>query len=49
MADRIISMRTQLRRRLGELGSKRDWSHVTNQIGMFCFTGLSPSQVRLRH
>ena len=29
-------------------GSVKDWSHVTTQIGMFCFSGLSPEQVRLR-
>ncbi|BFZ59212.1 aspartate transaminase aat1 [Saitoella coloradoensis] len=45
MADRIISMRTQLKNHLEELGSKHDWSHITSQIGMFCFTGLKPEQV----
>ncbi|KAJ2159839.1 aspartate transaminase aat1 [Coemansia sp. RSA 552] len=45
MADRIISMRTALRGRLEELGSKRAWNHITDQIGMFCYTGLKPEQV----
>jgi len=45
MADRIISMRQKLVAHLKQLGSKRDWSHITNQIGMFCFTGLNPEQV----
>lgn len=45
MADRMISMRHLLRKHLEELGSKHDWSHVTSQIGMFCFTGLKPEQV----
>jgi aspartate aminotransferase len=45
MADRIISMRVQLVSNLKALGSKQDWSHITNQIGMFCFTGLNPTQV----
>jgi len=45
MADRIISMRTQLVADLKALGSKRDWSHITSQIGMFCFSGLTPEQV----
>lgn len=45
MADRIISMRKQLRDNLEKLGSKHDWSHITDQIGMFCFTGLKPDQV----
>lgn len=45
MADRIISMRTRLRDGLTREGSTRDWQHITNQIGMFCFTGLKPDQV----
>jgi len=45
MADRIITMRRQLVQHLKELGSKKDWSHITNQIGMFCYTGLTPEQV----
>jgi len=44
MANRIISMRVKLSDELKRLGSKRDWSHVTNQIGMFCFSGLTPEQ-----
>jgi aspartate aminotransferase len=28
-----------------DVGSKRDWSHITNQIGMFCYSGLNESQV----
>jgi aspartate aminotransferase len=45
MADRIISMRTSLVGNLKKEGSKHDWSHITSQIGMFCFTGLKPDQV----
>ncbi|ESO90816.1 hypothetical protein LOTGIDRAFT_217673 [Lottia gigantea] len=45
MADRIISMRTKLRDHLSYLGSSRNWQHITDQIGMFCFTGLKPDQV----
>ena len=26
-------------------GSSRNWSHVTEQIGMFCYTGLNQEQV----
>ena len=47
MADRIISMRNQLRANLAKEGSNRDWSHITDQIGMFCYTGLSAEQVKL--
>ena len=27
------------------IGSIKDWSHVTKQIGMFCYSGLSAEQV----
>ncbi|XP_071092053.1 aspartate aminotransferase, mitochondrial-like [Haliotis cracherodii] len=45
MADRIISMRTKLSDGLKREGSSRSWQHITDQIGMFCFTGLKPDQV----
>jgi aspartate aminotransferase len=45
MADRIITMRALLKENLEKLGSKRDWSHITNQIGMFAYTGLDPAQM----
>ncbi|TKR92351.1 hypothetical protein L596_007023 [Steinernema carpocapsae] len=45
MADRIISMRSQLKDLLAKEGSQRNWEHITNQIGMFCFTGIIPEQV----
>ena len=45
MADRIISVRSQLRDNLKKEGSTRDWTHITDQIGMFCFTGLKTSEV----
>ncbi|GAM22566.1 hypothetical protein SAMD00019534_057410 [Acytostelium subglobosum LB1] len=45
MADRIINMREQLVKYLKQHGSTRDWSHITNQIGMFCYTGLTGEQV----
>lgn len=45
MADRIISMREHLKAGLKKEGSTRDWSHITDQIGMFCFTGMNPQQV----
>lgn len=40
MADRIISMRHGLRERLEKLGTPGTWNHITDQIGMFSFTGL---------
>ncbi|XP_065221219.1 aspartate aminotransferase, mitochondrial-like [Planococcus citri] len=45
MAERIISMRALLKEQLLKKGSARNWSHITDQIGMFCFTGLNPAQV----
>ena len=45
MADRIIAMRTQLRAHLEKEAPGRSWNHVTDQIGMFCFSGLTPEQV----
>ena len=45
MADRIISMRTKLRDGLKKEGSSRNWQHITDQIGMFCFTGMNADQV----
>ncbi|KAH8811549.1 glutamate oxaloacetate transaminase 2 [Xylogone sp. PMI_703] len=45
MADRIITMRALLKKNLEDLGSKHDWSHITSQIGMFAYTGLTPEQM----
>ncbi|KAB5583480.1 pyridoxal phosphate-dependent transferase [Coniochaeta sp. 2T2.1] len=45
MADRIITMRALLKSNLEKLGSKHDWSHITSQIGMFAYTGLTPEQM----
>lgn len=42
MADRIIAMRSGLRERLEKLATPGQWNHITDQIGMFSFTGLSP-------
>lgn len=45
MADRIITMRALLKGKLEALGSKHDWSHITSQIGMFAYTGLTAEQM----
>mmetsp|Transcript_17202 Transcript_17202/g.26304 ORF Transcript_17202/g.26304 Transcript_17202/m.26304 type:complete len:422 (+) Transcript_17202:146-1411(+) len=45
MADRINTMRIALRTALEEAGSSRSWEHVTKQIGMFAYSGLSPEEV----
>ena len=38
-------MRNALRAALEKSGVKGDWSHITKQIGMFSFTGLTEKQV----
>jgi aspartate aminotransferase len=45
MADRIIDMRAKLRTALEGSGSTLEWKHVTEQIGMFCFSGMVRSRV----
>ncbi|CAH0700366.1 unnamed protein product [Spodoptera exigua] len=45
MADRIINMRKKLREGIERRGNKLKWQHITDQIGMFCYTGLKPDQV----
>lgn len=45
MADRIITMRQLLVDNLKKEGSVHNWQHITDQIGMFCFTGLTDKQV----
>ncbi|KAI0150733.1 aspartate aminotransferase [Xylariaceae sp. FL1272] len=45
MSGRIIEMRKALRSKLEELGTPGTWNHITDQIGMFSFTGLSEAQV----
>lgn len=45
MADRINSMRSALRGSLERAGSDRNWEHITKQIGMFAFSGLSKEEV----
>ena len=39
-------MRTALKSHLlTTYQSKKNWDHITSQIGMFCYTGLSGEQV----
>ncbi|KAL1967056.1 hypothetical protein VTN77DRAFT_3580 [Rasamsonia byssochlamydoides] len=47
MSGRIIEMRRGLRQRLEEKGTPGSWDHVTSQIGMFSFTGLTEEQVKI--
>ena len=45
MSQRIKSIRSVLKQKLKEEGSVHNWDHITNQIGMFAYTGLSADQV----
>lgn len=45
MSTRMAEMRAGLVTRLTALGSKHDWSHITSQIGMFAYTGITKDQV----
>jgi aspartate/tyrosine/aromatic aminotransferase len=44
MADRILEVRAGLRKGLEDKGTPGTWNHVTDQIGMFSYTGLSEKQ-----
>lgn len=45
MSGRIKEMRKALRSKLEELKTPGTWNHITDQIGMFSFTGLAPDHV----
>ncbi|KAJ5310782.1 uncharacterized protein N7443_003243 [Penicillium atrosanguineum] len=45
MSERILQMRHALFDELVKLGTPGDWNHITNQIGMFTYIGLTESQV----
>jgi len=45
MSGRIADMRAGLTGKLSALGNEHNWEHITNQIGMFAFTGLSKDMV----
>ena len=45
MSSRINEMRVSLHQNLKDLGSKRNWDHIKDQIGMFAYTGLNKDQV----
>jgi aspartate aminotransferase len=47
MAERIRMMRKMLRVELKAAGSTHDWTHVTDQIGMFAFTGMNAAMCDL--
>ncbi|AOA61675.1 Aspartate aminotransferase, mitochondrial [Komagataella phaffii CBS 7435] len=46
MSDRLVSMRKLLYDTLkNKYNNPLDWSHLLQQKGMFCYTGLNPEQV----
>jgi len=50
MVVRMKTMRANFKQTLIEVGCKppndlNNWDHITNQIGMFCYTGLTSIQV----
>merc|ERR1719424_2009140 len=46
MSVRIQDMRKELLDELTRLETPGNWDHITSQIGMFSFTGLSPDQAK---
>jgi len=44
VTKRITEMRVALKAEIEKIAVKGDWSHITNQIGMFSFTGLTLKQ-----
>ena len=46
MSKRIMDMRKGLVDNLKSAGSQHDWSHVTNQIGMFAYTGVNEDMTK---
>jgi len=44
MADRVLEVRSLLRKGLEEKGTPGTWNHITDQIGMFSYTGLTEKQ-----
>jgi len=46
MSNRILSMRKMLRDALEKRATPGTWNHITDQIGMFSYTGLDTAQVQ---
>lgn len=45
MSGRMATMRTGLVENLKARGSQHSWKHITDQIGMFAYTGLTKEMV----
>lgn len=46
MSSRIKTMRSALRNKLEDMKTPGTWKHITDQIGMFSYTGLNVNQVK---
>ncbi|XP_050507583.1 aspartate aminotransferase, mitochondrial-like [Diabrotica virgifera virgifera] len=46
MSARILWARKTLKEGLAKAGSTKNWDHITNQIGMFSYTGIKPAGVK---
>jgi len=46
MSNRILDMRDALRGAVEAKGTPGTWNHITDQIGMFSYTGLNTDQVK---
>lgn len=47
VANRIKQMREILRKELERLNTPGTWNHITDQIGMFTYTGLNKKQCEI--
>jgi hypothetical protein len=45
MSSRICKSRAELKQQIEALATPGNWDHITNQIGMFSYTGLSGKQI----
>lgn len=45
MSNRMADMRTGIVQKLKDHGSTHSWKHITDQIGMFAYTGLTKEMV----
>ena len=45
MSKRLERVRIELVKRIESLGSKKIWKHITDQIGMFAYSGLNEEEV----
>lgn len=45
VSQRILEMRSLLRNEVERLKTPGNWEHITNQIGMFSYTGLTSNNI----